>query len=121
MGITNLDKDVRALVWERCKGSCEFCSRPLHEDAWSFHHRQLGTKLDLASNGVAVCHRCHMWGIHGNPKTAKEKGFIISKYIDRDEFPAAPLLLFGGENPERGKWVLLTEDGKYEPYILANR
>lgn len=117
-----MDKEVRSLVWERCKGYCEYCGLPLDYEAWDFHHRQLSTKLDLVSNGVATHSFCHVImpkSIHQNPKVATEKGFIISKYVDRSEFPSVPLLLGGGENPERGRWVTLSENGEYTPVPLA--
>jgi hypothetical protein len=116
-----MDKEVREIVWERCGGWCEFCGLPLDPEAWDFHHRQLTTKLDLISNGVATCHFCHVIApesIHQNPQFARTKGFIISKFTKQNEFPSVPLFLGGGKNPLRGKWVLLAENGTYSN--LAN-
>jgi len=110
-----MDKNVRATVWERCQGLCEFCSRTLDPETWDFHHRQLGTKRDRPSNGIAAHHSCHLVGIHNFPKDARENGFIISKYMPANEFPSVPVLLGGGENPDRGRWVTLTNYGKYKP------
>ena len=115
-----MNKDVRQTVWERCAGYCEFCGKPLDPETWDFHHRQLGTKLDLVVNGIACCHGCHLIGIHGNPQIARSQGFIISKYIKADEFSEVRLLLGGGENPSRGKWVTLTSAGTYAQISLRN-
>lgn len=110
-----MNKDVRGIVWERCEGYCEWCGLPLDPEDWDFHHRQLVTKLDLVPNGIAGHHPCHVIApksIHQNPKIARERGFIISQY-EPIPFSQVPLLLFGGIKPSRGRWVLLTEDGKY--------
>lgn len=116
-----MDSSVRQAVWERCKGYCEFCGKPLDPDWWDFHHRQLGTKLDLVENGVASHSFCHVVmpaSIHQNPKVAMERGFIISKYVDRDVFSSVPLLLGGGENESRGRWVTLSDTGIYVPFLV---
>lgn len=111
-----MDKEVRHAVWERCKGWCEWCGLPLDPESFDFHHRQGTTKIDLVANGVAVCHFCHVIApksIHQNPRIARDRGFIISRFADPSTFSSAPLLLFGGLDKARGRLVLLTSDGKY--------
>lgn len=110
-----MDGEVRKLVWERCRGYCEFCGFPLDEYEWSFHHRQLVTKLDLVENGIAAHSACHVIApksIHQNPRIARDRGFIISRY-ETTPFSQVPLLLFGGFDKAKGRLVLLSDDGKY--------
>ena len=118
-----MDSNVRQLVWERSRGFCEFCGLPLDPESFDFHHRQGTTKLDLVANGIAACHFCHVIApksIHQNPRIARDRGFIISRYADASTFSQVPLLLFGGLDKARGRLVVLTSDAKYGMIVLDN-
>ena len=121
-----MNKDVRALVWERSRGMCEFCGLPLQEDSFDFHHRQLKTKVDLPSNGLAVHHFCHIQSpgsIHQNPHVSKFLGFIIPSWIRPEDFPIVPVFLHGGTAWDPGRsdpdrWVCLDNFGNYVPFMV---
>ena len=116
-----MDKLVRNLVWERCQGLCEFCGLPLQEDSFDFHHRQLVTKIDLPSNGIAVHSFCHIqtpYSIHQNPQTARERGFIIAGWVKVKDFSAVPLSLYGGSVASPDRWVCLDNFGNYAPFMV---
>ena len=101
-----MDKAIRQLVWERSKGFCEHCSKPLDEEAWDFHHRKLrkhGGK-DSPENALALDHHCHLIKVHGHPVESRNKGWIVSSYAEpREQF----VLLY-----DKVK-VYLQEDGTY--------
>ena len=112
---------MRNLVWERCQGVCEFCGAGLDPESWDYHHRQLKTKIDLPSNGLAVHHFCHIQtpgSIHQNPKTAKSRGFIIAGWVKVEEFSTVPLFLGGELWTDRGRWVCLDNFGGYTPFMV---
>lgn len=99
----------RKALYERCKGSCEFCGGVLPE-SWAAHHRKLrsqGGKDDL-ENVVALHHECHNLGtnsVHLNPKQSYEDGFMVRSWANSKETPL---------NLTHCRWVVLTTDGKYE-------
>lgn len=89
-----MDKRLRALVFERSGGYCEFCCRSL-SDSWALHHRQLKSQggKDVPENLVAVHHECHNLGtnsIHLNPKMAKERGYIVPSWDNPEHVAICP-------------------------------
>ena len=100
---------------------CEFCGLPLQEDSFDFHHRQLKTKIDLPSNGLAVHHFCHIQtpgSIHQNPALAKGRGFIIPSWIKVKEFHLFGVYLGGAFMEGQGRWVCLDNFGNYAPFMV---
>jgi hypothetical protein len=89
-------------LWDRCRGQCERCDRPLL-GTWERHHRRLKGQggLDELDNLLALhprCHNQHPYSVHNNPNNSRREGFLVSAYCD----PAVmPLFL------HRRRWVLL--------------
>jgi len=89
-----MDKRLRALVFERSEGYCEFCCGSL-PDSWAIHHRQLRSQggKDVPENLVAVHHECHnlaTGSIHLNPSMAKDRGYIVPSWDDPEQVPICP-------------------------------
>lgn len=102
-------RDLRAQVWERCKGLCEKCGIPLDPDDWALHHRKLKSRggKDEISNVMSAHHFCHNLGtnsIHLNPHEATRLGQMVPSWADPAE---TPLIL------DDGSEVLLTTRGHY--------
>jgi len=74
-------KDLRALVYRRSQGLCDWCGKGVREDAFEMHHRLLKSRLgpDAPWNCVVLHSSCHAW-ITRHPERAKELGFEISRY-----------------------------------------
>ena len=105
-----MDRDLRELTWERSKGYCEACGKPMDYETWDWSHRKAKSKFKTAEesyfieNGMAVHHFCHMVKIENHPKLAQQKGWRVSSYQDPK---TEPIALYGAV------WVYLTADGKY--------
>lgn len=79
--------EVRAILWARCGGRCELCSRHLEPSAWDAHHRQLRSQggPDCPCNGVALHPRCHTLGrtaVHVQVAMATLAGFVVPSWDD---------------------------------------
>lgn len=105
---------VRAQVFARCKGYCEKCGKPMSISQFAVHHRQLGNrKNNTAVNLMAVHHECHnqhRTSIHDNPRSSRDRGWIVSKHAD----PWATPILLPGE-----KWAYLNEDFTYRMWVTC--
>ena len=101
-----MDKAVRELVFQRSKGRCEACGKPLPE-SWDFSHRKSRGQggEDTPQNGMAICHYpCHMVDVENHPVLARQKGWRVRS---TEEPLDIPILLYGTRK------VFLTEDGGY--------
>lgn len=101
-------KELREIVYQRCKGYCEKCGLPLGND-WALHHRKLRSRggEDSVSNFLALHHKCHNIGtdsVHANPSIATAKGFMVSSWNEPNECPVTL--------PD-GRSVILSEEGNY--------
>jgi hypothetical protein len=109
--------DERDRLWERTKGICEWCGKGMRRSDMDAHHRLTrrhgGWEL---SNVVGVHHDCHVLqpeSIHQNPRLARRKGFIRSRYEEPDPaskgLRATPIIEMWD-----GLWEL-KDDGTKEP------
>ena len=112
--VLNLDKELRELTWERSKGYCEACGKPMDYETWDWSHRlskSHGGKYEV-QNGMAVHHACHLEEIENHPYLARQKGWRVASQGNPAE---VPILLYGR------KWVYLTTDGKYRLPIKGEK
>ena len=110
------------LVWDRDKGACARCGKPLFRPNrgvdWSLHHRRPrgmgGTRetwVNLPGNLVLLCGSgttgCHGW-VEGNRATATDVGWLVSR-LARYRSTDVPVFhaLHG--------MVRLIDDGSVEP------
>lgn len=59
---------VRNQIWERTKGDCEWCGKPISEQSLHMHeviHRGKGGEVSL-QNSVGLCYECHFSLGHGD-------------------------------------------------------
>lgn len=93
--------EVRLLIFIRCGGRCELCSRSLTMDTLEGHHRQTrAVGVDCPGNALALCHDCHHGPlVHAGPARGRELGTIVSRH--EDDPCAVPVDL-----PRRGLVVL---------------
>jgi hypothetical protein len=99
---------LREQVFERCKGYCEKCGKPLPY-GWALHHRKLKSRggEDTVQNFLALHHECHNTGtksVHMNPSEAERNGWIVGSWQDPLECPVTL--------PD-GSSVRLTAEGTY--------
>lgn len=85
------------MTMERDDYRCFRCGVPL-ANVWagySCHHRQSrSVGPDTPDNLIMLCGsgsspHCHFY-VHQHPAESRDKGWIISKYIDRDSIPDIP-------------------------------
>ena len=101
-----MDRDLRELTWERSKGYCEHCGKPLDPEGWHWSHRKGKAQGGIyhIQNGLATTPHCHLVKITNHPKIAMQNGWMVS----RQDNPAdIPVNLYGSI------LVYLTEDGGY--------
>lgn len=61
-------------VYMEAHQNCEICGKP----ATDLHHRKgRGIYLSDPTWFMAVCRICHDASIHGDPKTARSKGWLL--------------------------------------------
>jgi len=103
--VTGFPNNVKRIVQDRAKGSCEQCGTPGF--GFQFHHRRPrgmgGSKAsdtNTASNCVMVCDRCHRF-IESYRKEFTDKGWLVPQGQNPSEMP---LWRFG-------RWVLLDDEG----------
>jgi HNH endonuclease len=102
----------RALVWERCRGRCEHCGKPLSALDYECHHRKLRAQGGdwSVTNLLALHYSCHnaafAGAVHNTPVRSYDLGYLVRGAFDPAEMP---VLLHGK------KWVLLTPTGQYTP------
>lgn len=95
--MTGFKPQTVELIWERDRGRCAMCGRPLRREArgfeWSAHHiqpRGMGGSKDpvigSASNGVLLC-GSGTTGCHGHVESHREDaeklGYIIRRGVLR--------------------------------------
>lgn len=102
-----MDPAVRAALFVRTAGYCDWCGRPMEEDAMAAHHRKRVSQGGTwALSNLAGCHHmCHNGftdAIHLAPLKAREAGFLVPVWHDPR---LVPLLLHGA------RWVTLHDDG----------
>lgn len=98
----------RRLVGTRSGGLCEvgvdgICTGVAREWQHRKNRSQQGTWH--ASNGLHACSPCHQW-IHANPSEATFHGWTVPSWGEPER-----TVVF-----RRGEWVLLKDDGTFEPY-----
>ncbi|MFC0546904.1 HNH endonuclease [Kutzneria chonburiensis] len=78
-----MDPILRASIIDRSAYGCDLCRRPLSEDRWECHHRQLRAQggKDSLANLLALHDRCHQW-IHHHPAWSYGQGFLVPSYHD---------------------------------------
>lgn len=98
--------DVRAGVYARAQGMCDYCGAPLNPDAWDCHHRQLRSRggKDTPENLVALHPGCHHDRVHAFPITATLAGFMVPSWADPAD---VPILRHGRtwQHPTAGGWT----------------
>lgn len=70
--------EARATTMNRANGWCEACG---NAPATDWHHRQ--TKRygpDCPCNALALCSTCHHVEVHGQPASARDLGWIVSRH-----------------------------------------
>lgn len=105
---TGFPAEVAELILVRSEGCCEVMSHVCGYTATDLHHRRArgmgGTSRlssNWASNGVAICRRCHMY-VESERTWSLEKGFLVPQEADPADEPIHWRL---------SEWVLLTENG----------
>ena len=111
MSRTGFTAHASELILTRSEGACEIMSRVCVTTATDIHHRRPrgmgGTsrlETNLASNGIALCRRCHMY-VESERDWARNKGFLISQHVDPEFAPIHWRL---------AQWCLLKADGTRE-------
>lgn len=112
------EESARLKVWARASqpngfALCEVCGE---QTPTNYQHRKARThcspgELWAVSNGLAVCGQgnvsgCHGERIHQQPRDAWAKGWTVRSHQDPRVVPVL----------RRGVWVLLGDDGSFEPY-----
>src|SRR5690242_17566481 len=107
---------IRWTVFERAGRRCEGCGRPvrfdapvLAPDAMHASHRvgEVHGGQFTPENLCCLCRDCHLYGPespHAHPEAARRRGLACLSTEDPAE---KPVQLW------TGKWVFLTDDGKY--------
>lgn len=110
-----MDTDVREALYERTKGYCEACGRPMAYDAMAAHHRRQGKRSDWrASNLLGVHHGCHnlaKGSIHDRPKQSYLCGFLVPSDMPTEKYP----VLYHSAH-----WVLLLDDWTTTPTVVQH-
>ena len=121
---TGPTKDVREIVLDRARHSCERCGNLLGMNMfYSIHHRiprGMGgsdrAELNLPSNLMALCGSgttgCHGW-IESNRSSSYEDGWLCY----RNDDPATVVVKIANpqQTGDRFQYVFLTDDGTYKP------
>lgn len=101
-------REVRRVIYARCKGRCEVCGGRLAYDAMEAHHRRTrAIGPDCPGNALALCAHCHHVKVHAHPEVARDLGRIISRH-DRNTCALHPVRLIYG-------LVFLNCDGTLTP------
>jgi hypothetical protein len=112
-------RQLREQLWERSGGFCEISGVALDAETFDAHHRRnLGAggtsrpDADLLTNLLALDPAIHnaapsrALSVHGNAAWSMPLGYLLYQVqVPADE----PVYL------RECEWVLLTEDGRYEP------
>ncbi|APT93753.1 hypothetical protein CPHO_08470 [Corynebacterium phocae] len=98
---------VYEAVMIRNEGRCEAGLKCCTGLAQEWHHRQRRQQgNDTIPNGAALCSACHRYITDHSPREGRDLGLIVhSHHPNPAEVPMSV----------RGRWVILTEDGSYEP------
>jgi hypothetical protein len=106
--------EKRPQLWQRCQGLCEVSGQPIQYDEFDMHHRRRkgmgGTSRpdrDSIENLLAVHSDVHHIAVHGQPRWAMPRGYLISTNAD---WPGGYPVWLRGQC-----WVLLGADGNYWP------
>lgn len=90
---SGFSQDTLELILARSQGQCEVMSILCTYAVSDVHHRRprgMGGTDDpaanMASNGIAICRRCHMW-VESNRTEAMDFGFLVSRYADPEKKP----------------------------------
>jgi hypothetical protein len=96
----------RTLVYGRSGRLCEVQTEVCTGFGQEWQHRKNRSQQGTwhASNGLDACSPCHAW-IHANPHAALQNGWTVPSFADPAERPVL----------RRGVWVLLDNEGSFEP------
>lgn len=83
-----LDPKLRALVYRRSGGACDWCGRPMREAGFEAHHRKLRSQggADDAYTLIGLHGICH-GQVHAHPGLSRAHGFIVPGWADPAEVP----------------------------------
>lgn len=122
---SGFSQDTLELILARSQGQCEIMSQVCSFHVSDVHHRRPrgmgGTNepsANLASNGIAVCRRCHMW-TESQRTWALENGFILKQGMTD---PQEAAIWWRCNRTDFGNaakvWCLLLNDGSRK--IIGN-
>lgn len=88
-----MNGDLRAAIYTRSQGMCDYCGLTVPEDNFAAHHRQLRSRggVDSMANLVVLHHACHVI-VHARPARMTTIGFQVPSWGDPD---ATPILRHG--------------------------
>lgn len=74
-------EQARVEVMARARGVCELNGPGCTRQATDAHHRQTRRYgPDCPCNLLALCSWCHHENVHGQPETARDLGWIVSRH-----------------------------------------
>lgn len=103
--MSNVEACTRELLALRSATRCEIAAAGCTQVATDWHHRQRRREGDDSIvNALHACRWCHRHA-HNHPAQARDYGWIVSAWARPAETPVR----------RRGRWVLLTPDGRFDP------